>query len=358
MSEVNSDMKAMGKPDLPPIGASRRRGINVSGEALVKMETFAPGQPLPLVVEPLMSGDLDLTEWVRNNLELVERKLLEHGAILFRGFGMSNVKDFEAFARVIAPELANYVEGSSPRIMLGDKVYTSTEYPPEYFVSLHNELSYAHRWPGKLLFFCAVEPREGGETPIADSRKVLQRLSPQLLERFTAKGVKYLRNLHGGLGAGLSWQTVFETSDRARVEEYCREGGIEIAWKDDGGLWTSQVRQAVTTHPRTGEQVWFNQVDQWHPSNLGEEVARALIATTREEDLPISAYHGDGSPLAAEDLDEIRQAYRDVMVTFPWRQKDVLVVDNMLVAHGRMPFTPPRRVMVAMGDSPLPQDAR
>ncbi|HJX28840.1 MAG TPA: TauD/TfdA family dioxygenase [Thermoanaerobaculia bacterium] len=351
-------MKPPLKPSLPQMGAPRRRAIDVSGEALVKMGTFAPDQPLPLVVEPLMGSDLDLTAWVRNNLELVERKLLEHGAVLFRGFGMSDVSGFEDFARVVAPELANYVEGSSPRIMLGDKVYTSTEYPPEYFVSLHNELSYAHRWPGKLLFFCAIEPREGGETPIADSRKVLQRLSPELRERFIQKKVKYVRNLHGDRGAGLSWQTVFETEDRSRVEEYCREGEIEIAWKENGGLWTSQVREAVATHPRTGEQVWFNQVDQWHPSNLGEELARALTATTREEDLPINAYHGDGSPLSVADLEEVRQAYRDVMVAFPWRQGDVLVVDNMLVAHGRMPFTPPRRVMVAMGDGPAPRDAR
>ena len=29
-------------------------------------------------------------------------------------------------------------------------VYTSTEYPPEFFISLHNELSYSTRWPSRL----------------------------------------------------------------------------------------------------------------------------------------------------------------------------------------------------------------
>jgi hypothetical protein len=237
-------------------------------------------------------------------------------------------------------------------------VYTSTEYPPEYFVSLHNELSYAHRWPSKLLFFCAVEPQDGGETPIVDSRELLKRLSPELVERFVARGVRYVRNLHGDAkGTGLSWQTVFETEDREWVEAYCREGGIEIAWKDDGGLWTRQDRPAVTTHPRTGDRVWFNQVDQWHPSNLGEDLAEALTGTTREEDLPINAYHGDGSPLSVEDLEEIRRVTEETMIAFPWREGDVLLVDNMLVAHGRMPFSGPRRVMVAMGDTLDLQDA-
>jgi alpha-ketoglutarate-dependent taurine dioxygenase len=349
-------MNPKNKPSLPRIGSVRRRAVDGSAESMVEMKTFAPDRPLPLVIEPV-SDDLDLTGWVRSVPELVEKKLMEHGALLFRGFDIDDVQSFEAFASAVAPPLVNYVEGSSPRVMLGDKVYTSTEYPPEYFVSLHNELSYAHRWPSKLLFFCAVEPRDGGETPIADSREILRRLSPETRERFVRKGVRYVRNLHGDAkGTGLSWQTVFETDDRAKVEAYCREGGIEISWKDDGGLWTRQDRPAVATHPRTGDPVWFNQVDQWHPSNLGEALAEALTRTTREEELPINAYHGDGSPLATEDLEEVRRSVRDVMVTFPWRKGDVLLVDNMLVAHGRMPFSGPRRVMVAMGDTLSLQD--
>jgi alpha-ketoglutarate-dependent taurine dioxygenase len=35
-------------------------------------------------------------------------------------------------------------------------------------------------------------------------------------------------------------------------------------------------------------------------------------------------------------------------VTFPWRAGDVLAIDNVLVMHGRKPFTGHRRVIVAM----------
>lgn len=38
-------------------------------------------------------------------------------------------------------------------------------------------------------------------------------------------------------------------------------------------------------------------------------------------------------------------------VAFPWQPGDVLVVDNMLVSHGRRPFSGERRILVAMSES-------
>jgi alpha-ketoglutarate-dependent taurine dioxygenase len=37
-------------------------------------------------------------------------------------------------------------------------------------------------------------------------------------------------------------------------------------------------------------------------------------------------------------------------VIFPWRQDDILMLDNFLVSHGREPFVGPRRILVAMAE--------
>jgi hypothetical protein len=50
---------------------------------------------------------------------------------------------------------------------------------------------------------------------------------------------------------------------------------------------------------------------------------------------------------------EIVQVYKETAVVFPWQQEDVLVVDNMLSAHGRNPYCGPRKIVVAMGEMVL-----
>ncbi|HWX40369.1 MAG TPA: amino acid adenylation domain-containing protein [Blastocatellia bacterium] len=339
------------KANLDRLKQSRRKAVNVSAGALVKTGFLQDGQTLPLTIAPAASG-VDLAGWAGSNLDFIEAQLLRYGAILFRGFDVDSPEAFDRFARSVTPELVNYVEGSSPRNRISDKVYSSTEYPPEFFISLHNELSYAHKWPGRLLFYCAIAPLQGGETAIADCREVLRMLDPKIVTKFERLGVKYVRRLHAGGGVGLSWQSVFETPDRQAVEAYCREGSIDFEWEQDGSLRTSQVRPGLSTHPRTGARVWFNQADQWHPSNLGGDLSMALRSLSTEDSLPINAYYGDGSPLEPEVLDEVRSVFRRLTVAFPWQAGDVLQIDNMLVAHGRNPYSGPRKVLVAMG-SPI-----
>lgn len=307
--------------------------------------------PLPLLVEP-EGGNADagaLLGFIGGHGAWIDEQLHRYGAILFRGFAVTEDAQFEQVSRALSPELKLYVEGISPREHTSAYVYTSTSYPPEYDISMHNELSYAHCPPKRLFFNCQIPPRTGGETPIVDSRRLLEWLDPDVVRRFEARGVQYVQNIHGGAGLGRSWKQTFETEDRDEVDRYLARGKVESAWDQDGNLRTKQVRPAVSVHEETGERVWFNQAEQWHPTNLDEQTRTAMAAFLAEEDFPLNAYFGDGSAIPPEDLDHIRSVMWNRAVRFPWQRGDVLAIDNFLVAHGRCSYTGERAIRVAMG---------
>ena len=75
---------------------------------------------------------------------------------------------------------------------------------------MHNEMSYARAWPLKIWFYSVTPATSGGQTPIADSRKVLARISPRVRDKFAERQVMYVRNyghgvdLSGNVPRGLS----------------------------------------------------------------------------------------------------------------------------------------------------------
>jgi alpha-ketoglutarate-dependent taurine dioxygenase len=328
-------------------GGARRRAISTSDAELVQVEPPGPGRLAP-VVRPT-HPDVDMVGWASTRREWLRSQLSAHGAVLFRGFAVPGVDAFERFVAAICDgELLDYRYRSTPRTRVSGRVYTSTEYPSSQAIPLHNENSYARDWPMKLLFHAATVAPVGGETPIADSRRVLLRIDPEVRERFERHGVQYVRHYRPGLD--LPWQTVFQTDDPAAVESFCRQQGIDVSWHDDASLTTRQVCQATARHPATGEDVWFNQAHLFHPSSLPSEVRDALVARVGEHGLPRDARFGDGRPIPVEQLDHVRAAYLAEQTTFGWEAGDVLALDNMLVAHGRTPYEGPRRVLVAMAE--------
>jgi alpha-ketoglutarate-dependent taurine dioxygenase len=313
------------------------------------VQTITRSTLAEIITAPL-GADTDLTGFIADNRAQLDAHIQTKGAVLLRGFGVSDAARLREVVVDLCGQPWHYVEGSSERRQVGEAVYTSTEYPPEYPISLHNELSYTRHWPGRLCFCCPEAPVSGGQTPLADSRRILSGLPRDLVAEFEERRIAYIRNLRSkdAPGLGLSWQAVWETDSRYEVEAYCAQELIDIEWNEDGSLWTRQIRPAIATHPKTGERVWFNQVDQFHPSNLDADLAADLLELFDPDELPLNATFGDGAPIPAEMIETVRKTSWSEATAFDWQEGDLLVVDNMLVAHGRMPFGGSRRVLVAM----------
>jgi alpha-ketoglutarate-dependent taurine dioxygenase len=126
---------------------------------------------------------------------------------------------------------------------------------------------------------------------------------------------------------------------------------MEHEWVGDTQIRTRQRCQVVERHPRTGEMLWFNQAHLFHVSRLAAEVRDWLLTAFGEQNLPRNVYFADGSPIEAAMLDEIVRVCDEQAVVFPWQQGDVLLLDNMLTAHGRKPFVGKRKVVVGIAES-------
>jgi len=304
----------------------------------------APGQTLPLVVEPDGSGTglLDLAS--RNRAGLRQR-LLHHGGILFRGFPGAAPESFRGLMSALSGEPLPYVERSSPRHEVGDRVYTSTDHPAAQEIFLHNEQSYNLTWPLRIAFYCDQAPGAGGGTPIADCRRVLRRISEATRDRLEERSYCYARHFGGALG--LNWREAFQTDDRATVERYCEDHGISHAWGPRDTLTTRQIRPVSARHPMSEETTWFNHLLFFNVRLFDPGTVKALMSLGKEN-LPNNTYYGDGSDIEPEVVEELRAAYLAEKVVVPWRQGDMLLLDNMLTAHARESFTPPRRIIVAM----------
>lgn len=323
-----------------------RRGQQLANVELVRT-SFPGSAALPLVYSPTGSG-VDLGEWAAEQRSEVLAAVHRHGAVYFSGFGIPSAIEFERIASVLVPDLFGEY-GDLPRESASDKIFTSTPYPPDKMIYYHNESSHMSRWPMKIFFYSALAAESGGETPVLDVRAVLDRIRPDYLERFERLGLLYVRNFADGID--VSWQQFFQTDDPLEVERRCAEAGTEYAWLDGHRqLRISQRASAVHSHPITGERVFFNQVLLHHPAALDPDTRTSLLTMLDEEDLPRNVYFGDGSVIEAGIVTHLLEVYDHVGVGFEWATGDMLMLDNMLVSHGRMPFTGPRKTLVAMGE--------
>jgi len=301
---------------------------------------------LPVVIE----GDgADVIEVIGTRRAEIRAALVEYGGVLLRGFEIGGVDGFDRVVRAVSGSPLTYTERSSPRSTIKGQVYTSTDYPPDEEIFLHNENSYQASWPLTLYFYCLEAPTSLGATPLADVRRVYELIDPDVRDEFARRRWMLVRNFYPDFGA--PWQHVFNTDDRSEVAAYCAANGIDLEWIGKDGLRTRSVREAIHYRPGSDVPRWFNHATFFNVTTLARDLQEGLTAMFGEEGLPTNTYYGDGGPIPGEVMDHLRDAYRAATVRFDYQRDDVLIVDNMTAAHGREPFTGPRKIAVAMAEA-------
>ncbi len=79
-----------------------------------------------------------------------------------------------------------------PRTEVNRQIYTSTTYPEEYAIPMHNEMSHTHKWPGKTLVFIAMcQPLWAGQRRSRIAAKSTTILTPPSARSFWRRGHVY-----------------------------------------------------------------------------------------------------------------------------------------------------------------------
>lgn len=307
--------------------------------------------PLTFEAKDFKEDSLEhLVKYITTNYENIRKLMEKQPAILYRGFKINTLADFEYLISNLPIDTTSYVGGDSPRTKLSSKIYTSTEYPADQQIVLHNEMSFSNNYPRYLFFYCELPSIQGGETPLADNRELYRRLPNALLQKYQAKKLKYIMNLHSGYGIGKSWQDVFETDNKGKIEQLLTQRGVNYSWRSNDVLQVSEIVQPVIRHPKTNDWIFFSQAHQWHPSNLEHDIYLNLLSMMPETDFYHYVCYADDEPLDEDDLAITRQIIDDIKIVNPWQRGDVLLLDNMLAMHGRNSYQGDRKIRLSLAN--------
>ncbi len=330
-------------------GRSGRRKVSAGELAMLSFKPLNDKHYAPLVISP-NAPQVDIIGWLADNPDKLKTLLLEHGAVLFRGFDLATVERVSQVAQLVMQDIFNENTEHQPVTNKGD-VQIPVDYAKDQFLLWHNENTFNLRWPQKVIFACAKAATLGGETPLVDSRAIYEQLDGQIRQQFIDKQVMYVRKYGPNDHVGLGWKTIFKTSDKAKVEQQCAAQKMQCEWLKDDHLLTRAVRPAVWQHPVSGQWSWCNQAQHWHNSCLATNTRMALAKIYKNPlDYPRNCFFGDGSIIPDSVMNTVLQLYRDNHMEFVWQQGDLVLVDNILKAHARNAYQGERKILVCFGD--------
>lgn len=283
-----------------------------------------------------------LAEWADVAAQVLSTKLVDHGAVLLRGLPIANSADYNEFIGALEPRVGwtavKLGGGGTQRKDLQAKVRTASEEPAEHTIEPHMDMAHSVAHPKRIAFFCAAGPPKGvgGETVLSDMRRVYATLAQLgIPEQFAAHGgVAYRKRLWSAekVSHSYTWQQFFFTQEReSAVDEVRRRDPKARVDEATGRIDFEEHLPAVWEHPTTGEPLWFNGVHTNHKSYYEE-----AEHVDTSDGSPMHTAYADGAEIPETTIATVRAAVWNHSVAVRCQTGDVIVVDNMLAAHGRM----------------------
>ncbi|MDG2334733.1 MAG: TauD/TfdA family dioxygenase [Myxococcota bacterium] len=320
--------------------------LGVIRQALPGQQDY-PGGAFPLAYrsESEGAGLTDAIAWVRDNARAHLSEASAHGAVLFRGFPLRSLEDFDLL--VSAFDLPGFAYDDSlsnaVRVNHSKRVFSANEAPPEATINLHHEMAQTPLYPSRLFFYCQKPAEVGGATSICRSDILWERLlveAPKFATACREKGLRYRHTMpeveDPDSGMGRSWKSTFSASNRAEASERMLELGYTGEWLDDGCLRVTSPPLPAVRELGGGRTAFFNQL-----------IAAFTGWRDRRNTPEASILHGDGTPLDVAGAELAASLGEQLSFDVVWEPGDMVLIDNLVTMHGRRTFQGTRSVLAS-----------
>lgn len=339
---------------------------------------------LPLVIEATQSHDVEfLWNFLSTNSKQILKDITTYGAVLLRGFDVKSGAEFEktllsinglkGISELFMPVVGRvYIDGL--KYVLHPNIFYKTGGGFE-IGDFHHENYYTSDVASYVSFCCLKPSRIGGETGLVKMSKVYKGCSSSLKEK---------------LESSTCFVKQWEITDIAKRYKISHDSVIKIVSEFGLPICNKKVvhmyKPSVLEHPMTKEkffQLHFNAINgmrssirtlfksdyngpQWTLHRIVWSFPRISYflglsikllsnyklllyylhikktATSYKKNPPLFDKTTVNSMFDTEDKDQLCALMRAHYTSFLWRAGDVLLIDNLQVAHAGMPGKGPR----------------
>lgn len=305
---------------------------------------------LPLTVA---QTDKCLATYMGKNSQYLIHKAFLFGAILFRDFDV-DVDMFQESVDALNLPTISMKGSAAPRSKIQGNIYTSNDSPPLEPIPMHHEMAQSNNPPAYIFFYCNLPSKSGGETPIMDSRVLIQYIKGKYPEEYRklCNGIYYNRAMPKVTNPlspiGRSWKDTFEVDTKEELELFLQKSNMRYKWiTNDNIRVQTPLKKAISKDVRSGLDLFSNAI-----------IAARMGWIDKLNDPSKSIQYSDGTYVDKEFVDDLNDFIDQEKVTFEWQQGDVLMIDNTITMHSRNPFTPPRKILATIrGNTAVPSTA-
>jgi alpha-ketoglutarate-dependent taurine dioxygenase len=343
---------------------------------------------IPSVLEPRIAEEKKaLKQILSNHSDEILNEVSKSGALLLRGFEVKSEQEFEQAITGIKGirGMNSYFMAEHGRTLIDGTnfVFYTNKFAKTggtlAFGGFHNENYYSTDVPGFICFYCIKKPLLGGETGLVDMSKVYEDLSDELKTKLAATSFHSNRWRAGQIAEryGISTDKVIDNCEKYGLELEKSSAGEAFISMYKPGLLKKRTNNQLAFLGNFGKEIpglnaYLNSLFlqdykglkwTWHklawkypfvmrlskttPRSIYQmlkyAIVKRLVKPPQTLTAPVSKAAGLKTPqkiatiFTNDEMKALAVSMHRHFASFPWKDGDIVIVDNLRLAHGGMP---------------------